>query len=62
MSMDHVGNLKARHLVSFAQTTGDKDAVRLVSALEKVRKVLDAGRPARSAELSKEELVVVKPL
>src|SRR5512138_1062119 len=45
-----------------AQTTGEKDAVRLVSALEKVRKVLDAGSPARSADLSKEELVVVKPL
>jgi GTP-binding protein YchF len=45
-----------------AQTTGEKDAVRLVAALEKVRQVLDKGSPARSAELSKEELVVVKPL
>jgi GTP-binding protein YchF len=45
-----------------AQTAGDKDAVRLVAALRKVRAVLDAGRPARTADLSKEELVVIKPL
>ena len=59
--LDTVEKQISRH-AKLAQTTGDKDAVRLVSALEKVRKVLDAGRPARSAELSKEELVVVKPL
>ncbi len=45
-----------------AQTGGDKEAQRLVSALKKVSEVLDAGRPARSAELSKEELAVLKPL
>src|SRR5205814_5726063 len=45
-----------------AQTTGDKDAVRLVSALKKVQAVLDAGRPARTADLSKEEHLVLKPL
>jgi ribosome-binding ATPase len=45
-----------------AQTAGDKDAVRLVAALQKVRAVLDAGRPARTADLSKEELAVIKPL
>jgi ribosome-binding ATPase len=45
-----------------AQTTGEKDAVRLVSALKKAQKVLDAGRPARTAELSKEELAVIRPL
>jgi GTP-binding protein YchF len=45
-----------------AQTTGEKEAVRLVSALKKVRDVLDAGQPARSAELSKEERAVLKPL
>jgi len=59
--LDAVEKQISKH-AKLAQTTGDKDAVRLVSALEKVRKVLDAGRPARSAELSKEELVVVKPL
>jgi GTP-binding protein YchF len=45
-----------------AQTTGDKDAVRLVSVLKKLQKTLDAGRPARTTEFSKEEQAVVKPL
>jgi GTP-binding protein YchF len=45
-----------------AQTGGDKEAARLVAALKKVRDVLDAGRPARTADLSKEELAVLKPL
>jgi GTP-binding protein YchF len=45
-----------------AQTTGEKDAVRLVAALTKLQKALDAGRPARTVDLSKEELFVVKPL
>ncbi len=45
-----------------AQTGGDKEAQRLVAALKKVRETLDAGRPARSAELSKEERAVLKPL
>src|SRR5471030_1665177 len=45
-----------------AKTGGDKEAQRLVAALEKVRAALDQARPARSVELSKEELAVVKPL
>jgi GTP-binding protein YchF len=45
-----------------AQSGGDKEALRLVSALKKVQKVLDAGRPARTAELSKEERAVIQPL
>ena len=45
-----------------AQAGGDKEAQRLVSALRKVSKVLDSGRPARRAELSKEEHAVLKPL
>jgi GTP-binding protein YchF len=45
-----------------AQTTGEKDAVRLVAALTKVQEVLNAGRPARSADLSKEEHAVLRPL
>jgi ribosome-binding ATPase len=45
-----------------AQTAGDKDALRLIAALKKVQAVLDAGRPARTADLSKEERAVVKPL
>jgi hypothetical protein len=51
----------AKH-AKVAQTGGDKEAQRLVAALEKVRKVLDAGRPARTADLSKEELFVLRPL
>jgi GTP-binding protein YchF len=34
----------------------------LVSALKKVRQVLDAGHPARTAELSKDERTLLKPL
>jgi ribosome-binding ATPase len=45
-----------------AQSGGDKEAQRLVSALRKVREALDAGRPARTAELSKEERAVLEPL
>jgi len=45
-----------------AQSGGDKEAQRLVSALKKVQKILDAGRPARTAELSKEERAVLAPL
>jgi GTP-binding protein YchF len=45
-----------------AQTGGDKDAQRLVAALKKVQAVLDAGRPARTAALSREEQAVIKPL
>jgi len=59
--LDSVEKQISKH-AKLAQTTGDKDAVRLVSALNKVRTVLDAGRPARSAELSKEERAVITPL
>jgi GTP-binding protein YchF len=45
-----------------AQSGGDKEAQRLVSALRNVRDVLDSGRPARTAELSREERTVLKPL
>src|SRR5207249_1805544 len=45
-----------------AQTGGDKEAQRLVSALRQVRQALDAGLPARSAELSKEERALLRPL
>jgi len=59
--LDSVEKQIAKH-AKLAQTTGDKDAVRLVSALGKVRDVLDAGRSARTTELSKEERAVVAPL
>src|SRR5919109_1666970 len=45
-----------------AQAGGDKEAQRLVAALRKVRAVLDSGRPARSAELSREEASLLNPL
>ncbi|MDH4190092.1 MAG: redox-regulated ATPase YchF [Betaproteobacteria bacterium] len=45
-----------------AKTGNDKEAQRLVAALTKVQEVLDQGRPARSTELSKEELFVIRPL
>jgi ribosome-binding ATPase len=45
-----------------AQAGGDKDAQRLVAVLRKVAAVLDSGRPARNAELSREEASLVKPL
>jgi len=40
---------------------GDKEAQRIVAALKKVEAVLDAGRPARTAELYAEEKEVLKP-
>jgi ribosome-binding ATPase len=59
--LDSVEKQISKH-AKVAQTTGEKDAVRLVSALNKVRAVLDAGRPARSTDLSKEERSVIAPL
>jgi GTP-binding protein YchF len=59
--LDSVEKQISKH-AKLAQTTGDKEAVRLVSALSKVRAVLDAGQPARTAELSKEERAVIAPL
>jgi GTP-binding protein YchF len=48
--------------VKLAKTGGDKEAARLVAVLEKLEAVLDQGKPARSLDLSKEELVVVRPM
>ncbi len=48
--------------VKLAKTGGDKEAVRLVAVLEKIQAVLDQGRPARTLDLSKEELAVVTPM
>jgi hypothetical protein len=59
--LDAVEKQISKH-AKVAQTAGDKDAQRLVSVLEKIRKILDAGRPARTADLSKEERAIVKPL
>jgi len=59
--LDSVDKQLAKY-AKVAQTGGDKEAQRLVAALRKVQTVLDAGRPARTAELSREELAVLKPL
>ena len=40
---------------------GDKEAQRIVAALKKVETVLDAGKPARTADLYAEELEVLQP-
>jgi len=48
--------------VKLAKSGTDKEAVRLVAVLEKVQAALDQGKPARSLDLSKEELEVVKPM
>jgi GTP-binding protein YchF len=45
-----------------ARTGGDKEAQRLVAVLEKVQAALDQARPARTVDLSKEELFVLRPL
>jgi GTP-binding protein YchF len=51
----------ARH-GKLATAGGDKEAQRLVAALKRIRNVLNAGRPARTADFSKEELALLKPL
>lgn len=45
-----------------ARQGGDKQALKLVLALEKVQPVLNEGRPARAAALTKEELEELRPL
>lgn len=45
-----------------ARAGGDKEAQRLVAALEKIVPALDQARPARSVDLYPEELAVLKPL
>jgi ribosome-binding ATPase len=59
--LDAVQKQLSKHQ-KLAQTGGDKEAQRLVAALKKVEAVLDAGRPARATDLSKEERAVLKPL
>jgi len=40
---------------------GDKEAIRLVAVLKKVEAALDAGKPARTAELYDEEKLLLRP-
>jgi ribosome-binding ATPase len=51
----------AKH-VKVAKAGGDKEAQRLVAALEKVRVALDQAQPARSVDLYEEEKDVLRPL
>jgi hypothetical protein len=44
-----------------ARAGGDKEAQRLVAVLKKVEAVLDAGKPARAAELYPEERELLRP-
>jgi ribosome-binding ATPase len=45
-----------------AKSGGDKDAARLVAALQKIEPALNQARPARSVDLYPEERAVLKPL
>ena len=45
-----------------ARAGGDKEAQRLIAVLEKIQVTLNEAKPARTVDLSKEELVVLKPL
>jgi GTP-binding protein YchF len=45
-----------------ARAGGDKEAQRLVAVLEKVQRVLNEAQPARTLDLAKEELAVLRPL
>ena len=45
-----------------AKAGGDKEALRLVEVLKKCDAALNEGRPVRSIDFSKEELVVLKPM
>jgi GTP-binding protein YchF len=58
--LDSVGRQLAKS-AKVAQTGGDKEAPRLVVVLEKAQAALDAGRPARSVDWSREELAVLRP-
>jgi ribosome-binding ATPase len=48
--------------IKSAKSGNDKDAARLAAVLEKCHAALNEGRPVRSIDFSKEELVVLKPL
>ena len=45
-----------------ARSGGDKEALKLVTVLEKIRPALNEGKPARSVDLSKDEKAVIKQL
>lgn len=45
-----------------ARQGGDKEALKLVTILEKIQPVLNEGKPARQVELTKDEKAIIKPL
>jgi ribosome-binding ATPase len=45
-----------------AKAGGDKEAQRIVAMLDKIQPALNEARPARSVDLAKEELAVLRPL
>ncbi len=45
-----------------ARQGGDKEALKLVTVLEKLQPVLNEGKPARHVELTTEEKAIIKPL
>ena len=45
-----------------ARQGGDKEALKLVTVLEKILQVLNEGKPARQVALTKEEKAIIKPL
>src|SRR5471032_720020 len=47
--------------MKLAKTAHDKEAARLVAVLEKLRPVLNEAKPARTVDLSREELEVIQP-
>ncbi|MGH8663999.1 MAG: redox-regulated ATPase YchF [Burkholderiales bacterium] len=53
---------KALARVSGRSKSGDKEAVRMATLLERVRAHLDAGKPARSLALDAEDVKLVQPL
>jgi len=58
--LDSVGKQLSKY-TKVAKSGGDKEAQRLVAVLERAQVALDAGRPARSVDWSKEELTVLRP-
>lgn len=48
--------------VKQARAGGDKQAQRLVAVLQKVEAALNEGRPARTVDLAREELELIRPL
>jgi hypothetical protein len=58
--LDSVGKQLQKYS-KVAQIGGDQEAQRRVAVLARAQAALDAGRPARSVDWSKEELAVLKP-